>query len=53
MKDERKLVLLNRAADGQFSCDTGLSRPASPIRRGRVGIHRLLGDGSYAVRSIS
>ena len=55
MKDGRKLALLDRAADGQFSCDTGLSKTCfrSPERE-RVATHRLLGDGSKdAVRFIS
>ena len=34
MKDERKLAVPDRAADGQFSCDTGLSRPVPPARGG-------------------
>ena len=54
MRNERKLAARDRVANGQFSCDTGLSRPVRPLSKGRGGsaAHRLLGDGlRNAVRS--
>ena len=53
-EDERKLAKLDRLADGQFSCDTGLSGPVvCSSQSGWTGLrtHRLLGDGSLRCRS--
>ena len=54
MRSERKLAMPDRAADGQFSCDTGLSRPvSSQLRRdgsGRIVCSAMRLD---AVRSFS
>jgi hypothetical protein len=45
---------VTRVADGQFSCDTGLSKTCfCSLEREWVATHRLLGDGSLnAVRFI-
>jgi hypothetical protein len=47
------LAMPDRAADGQFSCDTGLSRPVPLIECDRSRVRRLLGDGFFECRCSS